>query len=133
MSRKIYLFLSNWFSISAVPISHPYYDFRSLKFIISSSLRFRRPFGIGHTLCLGLTGHKKYILSKSLSRGDHEEADMPELTLPGVGIQLLLHCGVRTLYHAAKQLRRGLEGLPKFAPVLCFQSSPAPPQCIIFL
>ena len=133
MSRKIYPFLDKWFSISAVKISHLCCDFRSLKFIISSTLRFRRSFGIGHTLCLGLTGQKKYILSVSLSRGGHEEADLPELTLPGVGIQLLLHCGVRTLYLAAKQLRRGLERLPKFAPVLCSQSAPAPPQSIIFL
>lgn len=74
---------------------------------------------------LELTGYEQYVPSASLSAGVPEEADMPELTLLAVGIQLLLHSGVMTLHTCCPAVETEqvlLQRLPEFFSEL-------PPAC----
>lgn len=81
MFRNMHPFQSNWFSISAVPISHLGFDFSWLKI---------QPTKIQKAICLG--ANKQHVPNASLNTGGHEEADMPKVTYLPVEIQLLLWC-----------------------------------------
>lgn len=74
---------------------------------------------------LELIGYEQYVPSASISAGVPEEADMPELTLLAVGIQLLLHSGVMTLHTCCPAVETEqvlLQRLPEFLSEL-------PPAC----